>query len=45
MMGVHIECVTKLTQKIDTSPRPVVVSRVLIINVKSIKPIVLEYLN
>jgi len=44
-MSMRIERVTKLTQKIDKSPRLIVVSRVLIVNVKAIKTIVLEYLN
>lgn len=44
-MGVRIERVTKLTQKIDISPGLVVVPGVFIVNVKSIKSIVLEYLN
>lgn len=44
-MSVRIERVTKLTQEINISPRLVVVSRVLIVNIETIKPIVLEYLN
>ena len=44
-MSMRIERVTKLTQEINISLRLVVVSRVLIVHVKSIEPIVLEYLN
>lgn len=44
-MSVHIEPVTKLTQEINISPRLVVVSWVLIVNIETIKSIVLEYLN
>ena len=44
-MGMRIERVTKLTQQINIAPRLVVVSRVLIVDVKSIESIVLKYLN
>jgi len=45
MMSVCIERVTKLTQEINISPRLVVVSRILIVNVKPIESIVFKYLN
>lgn len=44
-MSMRIERVTKLTQEINISPRLVVISRVLIVDIKAIKSIVLEDLN
>ena len=44
-MSMRIECVTKFSQEINISPCFIVVSRVFVVNVKSIKSIVLEYLD
>lgn len=44
-MSMRIERVTKLAQEINISPRLVVISRVLIVDIKAIKSIVLEDLN
>ena len=45
MVSKPIEPVTKLAQEINISPRLVVVSRVLIVNIKSIKSIIFKDLN